>query len=181
MSVDWSLTYATIGPDAQAISQRSFLHLLERGAAYQLEAPTLWDVDFQTAVAQAELEDRERQGAMHHVRFQPGPTERAGADRDDASGADPGLCRAARSPRRRAPAALVGRTVLTAVRHALPVMTHPLVERDKGSGLVMGCTFGDLTDVIWWRELWLPRPAGARHRRPAGGSAMGRAGWETTT
>src|ERR1700757_1953966 len=65
------MTYTTIGPLAQRISQRSFLGLLARGAAYQLEAPTMWDVDFQTAVAQAELEDRERPGAMHRVRFTP--------------------------------------------------------------------------------------------------------------
>ena len=63
------MTYTTIGTLAQRISQRSFLGLLARGEAYQLEAPTLWDVDFQTAVAQAELEDRERPGAMHRVRF----------------------------------------------------------------------------------------------------------------
>ncbi len=69
LSVDWSMTYTTIGKLAQRISQRSFLGLLARGEAYQLEAPTLWDVDFQTAVAQAELEDRERPGAMHRVRF----------------------------------------------------------------------------------------------------------------
>ena len=64
------MTYTTIGARAQRISQRSFLGLLARGEAYQLEAPTLWDVDFQTAVAQAELEDRERPGAMNRVRFQ---------------------------------------------------------------------------------------------------------------
>src|ERR1700682_6202611 len=69
LSVDWSMTYTTIGALAQRISQRSFLRLLARDQAYQLEAPTLWDVDFQTAVAQAELEDRERPGAMHRVRF----------------------------------------------------------------------------------------------------------------
>ena len=71
LSVDWEMTYTTIGRLAQGISQRSFLGLLRRGEAYQLEAPTLWDVDFQTAVAQAELEDRERQGAMNRVRFHP--------------------------------------------------------------------------------------------------------------
>ena len=38
----------------------------------------------------------------------------------------------------------------------MPVLTHPLVEREKGTGLVMVCTFGDLTDVTWWRELGLP-------------------------
>ena len=107
LSVDWSMTYTTIGTLAQRISQRSFLGLLARGGAYQLEAPTLWDVDFQTAVAQAELEDRERPGAMHRVRFAArggaGGGATAGADRDDAPGADPGVRRAARPPRRPPP------------------------------------------------------------------------------
>ena len=75
LSVDWSMTYTTIGRIARRISQRSFLGLLARGEAYQPEAPTLWDVNFQTAVAQAELEDRERPGAMHRVRFAPADGE----------------------------------------------------------------------------------------------------------
>ena len=58
LSVDWALTYATIRKHALRVSQLSFLRLLGRGGAYQLEAPTLWDIDFRTAVAQAELEDR---------------------------------------------------------------------------------------------------------------------------
>lgn len=62
LSVDWSLTYTTIGRAARATSQRMFLRNLARGEAYQAQAPTLWDVGFGTAVAQAELEDRERPG-----------------------------------------------------------------------------------------------------------------------
>ena len=69
LSVDWSMTYATIGRRAQRVSQLAFLRLLKRGLAYQVEAPTLWDVDFKTAVAQAELEDREMPGAYHRIRF----------------------------------------------------------------------------------------------------------------
>src|SRR5206468_12914549 len=69
LSVDWSLTYATIGERARRASQRAFLRLLARGLAYQADAPTLWEVDFHTAVAQAELEDREVPGAYHRVRF----------------------------------------------------------------------------------------------------------------
>src|SRR5205823_302633 len=69
LSVDWSLTYATIDDRAQRASQRAFLRNLARDEAYQAEAPTLWDVTFQTAVAQAELEDRETPGAYHRVRF----------------------------------------------------------------------------------------------------------------
>src|SRR5205807_9638396 len=49
LSVDWSMTYATIGTRAQRVSQLALLHLVRRGLAYKLEAPTLWDVDFKTA------------------------------------------------------------------------------------------------------------------------------------
>src|SRR5437764_5049441 len=69
LSVDWSYTYATIGHEARITSQRAFLRNLARGEAYTAEAPTLWDITFQTAVAQAELEDRERPGAFYRLRF----------------------------------------------------------------------------------------------------------------
>src|SRR5206468_2078354 len=79
LSVDWGMTYATIDKHSQRISQASFLHLFQKGLAYQLEAPTLWDVDFRTAVAQAELEDRPQPGAYHRIRFArrwgPGPEQ----------------------------------------------------------------------------------------------------------
>jgi valyl-tRNA synthetase len=157
LSVDWSLTYTTIGRPAQRISQRSFLGLLARGGAYQLEAPTLWDVDFQTAVAQAELEDRERPGAMHRVRFTPvqgGGEALIETTRPELIPACVALLAHPDDERHRG---LVGRDVLTPLFGTLvPVMTHPLVEQDKGTGLVMVCTFGDLTDVMWWRELGLP-------------------------
>ena len=100
LSVDWSMTYATIGRRAQQLSQLSFLRLVGRGLAYQLEAPTLWDVDFRTAVAQAELEDREQPGAYHRIRFAKAGWSRLRRDRHDAAGADSGV-RGARRPSRR--------------------------------------------------------------------------------
>ncbi|HMD56837.1 MAG TPA: valine--tRNA ligase [Solirubrobacteraceae bacterium] len=157
LSVDWSMTYTTIGAAAQRVSQRSFLGLLARGEAYQLEAPTLWDVDFRTAVAQAELEDRERPGAMHRVRF-----ARADGDggaliettRPELIAACVALLAHPDDERHRE---LVGREVRTPLfATRVPVMTHAAVEREKGTGLVMVCTFGDVTDVTWWRELGLP-------------------------
>ena len=69
LSVDWSLLYSTISDHARKTSQAAFLRNLSRGEAYAQEAPTLWDVDFGTAVAQAELEDRERPGAYHSIAF----------------------------------------------------------------------------------------------------------------
>ena len=160
LSVDWSMTYTTIGERAQRISQRSFLGLLARGQAYQLEAPTLWDVDFQTALAQAELEDRERPGEMHRVRFHVDGGRGADADalvdttRPELIAACVALLAHPEDARHRE---LVGREVRTPLFAArVPVLSHPLVEPDKGTGLVMVCTFGDLTDVVWWRELGLP-------------------------
>ena len=69
LSVDWARTYATIDDRSRRTSQRMFLRNLARGEAYSSEAPTMWDVDFQTAVAQAEMEDREQDGAYHRLRF----------------------------------------------------------------------------------------------------------------
>jgi valyl-tRNA synthetase len=164
LSVDWSMTYTTIGRLAQRVSQRSFLGLLERGGAYQLEAPTLWDVDFQTAVAQAELEDRERPGAMHRVRFsvdespaRPTPARPEALIETTRPELIPACVALLAHPEDERHSAIVGTEVLTPLfATRVPVLTHPLVERGKGTGLVMVCTFGDLTDVQWWRELSLP-------------------------
>jgi valyl-tRNA synthetase len=161
LSVDWSMTYTTIGEHARRISQRSFLRLLARGQAYQLEAPTMWDVDFRTAVAQAELEDRELQGAMHRLRFRVADGN-AAADGDalvDTTRPEliPACVALLAHPDDTRHRALVGKDVLTPLfRSRVPVLSHPLVEREKGTGIVMVCTFGDLTDVVWWRELGLP-------------------------
>jgi valyl-tRNA synthetase len=160
LSVDWSTTYTTIGASAQRISQRSFLGLLARDQAYQLEAPTLWDVDFQTAVAQAELEDRERPGAMHRVRFAAAdgmPAHPEALIETTRPELIPACVALLAHPDDDRHGALIGTEVLTPLfRTRVPVMTHSLVEQDKGTGLVMVCTFGDLTDVMWWRELGLP-------------------------
>jgi valyl-tRNA synthetase len=157
LSVDWSMTYTTIGRLAQRISQRSFLGLLARGQAYQLEAPTLWDVDFQTAVAQAELEDRERPGAMHRVRFTPLDGDGEALIETTRPELIPACVALLAHPDDARHRGLVGREVLTPLFSTrVPVLTHPQVEQDKGTGLVMVCTFGDLTDVMWWRELGLP-------------------------
>jgi valyl-tRNA synthetase len=156
LSVDWSLTYATIGPRAQRVSQLAFLHLLGRGLAYQVEAPTLWDVDYRTAVAQAELEDREVGGAFHRIRFAipEGVPVEIETTRPELIAACVALVAHPDDERYRG---LIGGhavTPLFGVR--VPVLAHRLADPAKGSGIAMICTFGDLTDVTWWRELNLP-------------------------
>src|SRR5690606_29159015 len=80
-SGDWTTADRTIGTRARAAAQRAFLRNLARGEAYLAEAPTLWDVTFRTAVAQAELEDRERPAAFHRLLF----TAADGADLEIAT------------------------------------------------------------------------------------------------
>jgi len=156
LSVDWSLTYATIGKRAQRVSQAAFLRLLRRGQAYQLEAPTLWDVDFRSAVAQAELEDREQPGAYHRLRFGKGDGSFVEIDttRPELLPACVALVAHPDDARYQPLFDTVVMTPLFGV--PVPVKAHPLADPEKGSGIAMICTFGDLTDVIWWRELALP-------------------------
>jgi valyl-tRNA synthetase len=180
LSVDWSLTYATIGERAQRVSQRAFLRLLAAGDAYQMEAPTLWDVDFRTAVAQAELEDRTIPGAYHRIRFAgpDGPVE-IETSRPELLPACVALVAHPDDARYRP---LFGRQVTTPLfGAAVPVHPHPLADPGKGTGIAMICTFGDLTDVIWWRELRLPTRAVIAPNGTIRPITWGAAGWESTT
>ncbi|MFM1917798.1 MAG: hypothetical protein RJB01_1313 [Actinomycetota bacterium] len=158
LSVDWSQTYQTIDRNAQRTSQLAFLRNLARGEAYQSEAPTLWDVTFRTAVAQAELEDRERPGAYHRIGF---PRSENPSDLVFIETTRPELLAACVAlvahPDDERYQPLFGSTVRTpAFGVEVPVVAHALADPEKGSGIAMICTFGDLTDVTWWRELQLP-------------------------
>jgi valyl-tRNA synthetase len=179
LSVDWSLTYATIDRRAQRISQTAFLRLLNRGIAYQLEAPTLWDIDFRTAVAQAELEDREQPGAYHRIRFvRPDSTFiEIDTTRPELIPACVALV-AHPDDARYQP--LFGTEVITPLfKVPVPVKAHPLADPEKGSGIAMICTFGDITDVTWWRELKLPVRAVIQANGAFRAVAWGAAGWES--
>jgi len=156
LSVDWSLTYATIDDRCRRVAQRAFLRNLARDEAYQAEAPVLWDVDFRCAVAQAELEDREMPGAYHRlpfVRTDNGEPIYIETTRPELLGACVALV-AHPDDERYKP--LFGSTVRTPLFGVeVEIKAHVLADPEKGSGIAMICTFGDLTDVIWWRELQL--------------------------
>ena len=156
LSIDWNYTYQTIDKRARTVSQRAFLRNLKRGEAYQAEAPTLWDVTFRTAVAQAELEDRERPGAFHKIGFkkQNGENVYIETTRPELL---PSCVALVANPDDDRYKELFGKTVITPLFGVeVPVVAHQLADPEKGSGIAMICTFGDLTDVIWWREFDLP-------------------------
>lgn len=168
LSVDWDQTYTTMGPVATRISQRGFLRLLDQGVAYRSGAPTLWDVDMKTAVAQAELEDREVPGAYHKLAF-------THVDENGETGAPiwiettrpellPACVAMVAHPDDERYQPLFGTTAITPLFGVeVPIVAHELAQPDKGTGVAMICTFGDTTDVIWWRELDLPIRPIVRH------------------
>jgi len=156
LSVDWTQTYATIDERSQRTSQQAFLNNLARGEAYSQEAPVLWDVDFKTAVAQAELEDRERPGAYHRVAFRrpDGSPIHVETTRPELICSSVALVA---HPDDKRYQALFGSNVISPLFGVeLPIVSHELADPEKGTGVAMICTFGDTTDVTWWRELDLP-------------------------
>src|SRR5262245_11815311 len=186
LSVDWSMTYATIGTRSQQVSQLAFLRLLQRGLAYQVEAPTLWDVDFKTAVAQAELEDRETPGAFHRIAFRvpDGDARDFGRPAVEIETTRPELIPACVAlvahPDDTRYKPLFGRDVETPLFGVrVPVKAHALADPEKGSGIAMICTFGDVTDVTWWRELSLPVRAVIQIDGTLRPVTWGSRGWES--
>src|SRR5262245_38591794 len=156
LSVDWSLAYATIDDHCQRVSQASFLDLVERGQVRHELSPTLWDVDDRTAVAQAELEDRERDGAFDDIRFslEGGGEFTISTTRPELLGACVAVVAHPDDARYRA---LFGRSALTPLYRApIPIMPAAHADPEKGTGILMVCTFGDAMDVEFWKRERLP-------------------------
>ncbi|MCK4305256.1 MAG: valine--tRNA ligase [Candidatus Eisenbacteria sp.] len=181
LSYDWEEEYSTIDDHCRRISQFSFLDLLEKGEVYQAERPVMWDVSFQTAIAQAEVADRDRQSAFHYLRFgiQDG-------DRDAVVIATtrpellPACVAVLAHPDDERYRPLFGKQAITPLFHVpVPIMPDPQAEPDKGTGIVMVCTFGDQTDVEWWQQYNFPlRQIIGRdgHLLPV---TFGQPGWES--
>lgn len=152
LSVDWRFEYATIDDHCRRLAQYSFLDLFQKGELAQVEAPTMWDVDFQTAVAQAEIEDRPMPGAFHHIRFEVegGGDFVIATTRPELLPACVGVATHPDDPRYKN---LIGKKAITPLFAVpVPIFASELVQPDKGTGILMVCTFGDATDVVWWRE-----------------------------
>jgi valyl-tRNA synthetase len=154
LSVDWSTSYRTIDDRCTAVSQRAFLRAVADGDAYQAQAPVLWDVTFGTAVAQAEIEDREIQG--HYWRLAFGLVASSAevviaTTRPELVPACVALVAHPQDQRYRELFGAEATTPLFGLR--VPILPHHLADPAKGTGIAMVCTFGDTTDVTWWRDL----------------------------
>ena len=156
LSCDWDIMYATIDDRSRYVSQLSFLRLLEKGEAELREAPTMWDVDFQSAVAQAEVEDRERDGEFHRLRFgvEGGGDFLIATTRPELL---PACIAVTAHPDDERYKDLIGKNAVTPLFHApVPVIADEAADPEKGTGILMVCTFGDAQDVEWWRQLGVP-------------------------
>ncbi|MHB2016484.1 MAG: valine--tRNA ligase [Candidatus Xenobia bacterium] len=156
LSLDWQQQYATIDAHCRRVSQYSFLDLVQKGQVYQSSAPTMWDLDFQTAVAQAEVEDRVKPGNFHDIRFQV-----EGGGDFVISTTRPELLVACIAvvahPDDKRYQPLFGKTAITPLFHApVPIMPAEHADPEKGTGILMVCTFGDLMDVEFWKKSKLP-------------------------
>jgi valyl-tRNA synthetase len=153
LSIDWSLEYATIDDHCRGLAQRSFRDLFDKGHLYTTHAPTMWDVDFQTAVAQAEVADREEPGAYHKIEFAVEDSDQGfviATTRPELLAACVGVCAHPEDERYQG---LFGRNAVTPLFFSpVPIFASELADPEKGTGVLMVCTFGDATDVLWWRE-----------------------------
>ncbi|HJK85701.1 MAG TPA: valine--tRNA ligase [Candidatus Megaira endosymbiont of Stentor roeselii] len=156
LSVDWNLEYQTINPLSCKISQMSFLDLIEKGQIYRDSQPMLWDSVDQTALAQAEIEDREKVTFMNDILF-----SLENGDKITIATTRPELLPACVSvffhPEDKRYNYLEGQFAFTPLFNVkVPLLADDMVDPEKGTGLVMCCTFGDQTDIAWWRKHKLP-------------------------
>jgi valyl-tRNA synthetase len=152
LSIDWTDPYATIDDHCRKISQLSFLDLVEKGEVYNVESPTMWDIDFKTAVAQAEVEDRPRQGLFYDLRFgvEGGDELLIATTRPELLGACIAVV-AHPDDERYQP--LFGKDAITPLYGArVPIVAAEHADPEKGTGILMVCTFGDAMDVEWWKQ-----------------------------
>ncbi|MBN1422627.1 MAG: valine--tRNA ligase [Planctomycetes bacterium] len=156
-SADWDrLDYATISPVVQRISQRSFLDLHRKGVVYNRDCPTLWCCECETSIAQAELEEAELASTFSDLRFRldDGRDLIIATTRPELLPACVAVFVHPDDARHRP---LVGRTARVPLfDQEVPILTDPRVDPEKGTGIVMCCTFGDATDVVWWQAHRLP-------------------------
>jgi valyl-tRNA synthetase len=152
LSIDWSEQYATIDDHCRHISQASFLDLVDKGLVNNVESPTMWDVDFKTAVAQAEVEDREQRGLFHDIRFavEGGGELMISTTRPELLAA---CIAVVAHPDDERYQGLFGKFAITPLFGArVPIMAADHADPEKGTGILMVCTFGDAMDVEWWKQ-----------------------------
>lgn len=152
LSIDWSQEYQTISNTSVKVSQMSFLDLYKKNLLERKYAPTFWDPIDMTAIAQAEMEDKEKQGHMAYIEFGnvSGSSIVIATTRPEMIPACVALFFHPDDERYKH---LSGKEATTPIyNHSIPIIADEAVDPEKGTGLVMCCTFGDIQDIEWWKK-----------------------------
>lgn len=157
VSTDWSMHYKTVSPSTIKISQNSFLDLIEKGHCYHKESPALWCNECLTSIAQAELETKTIKTTFNYVNFETvedGEKFTIATTRPELM---PAIVCVFVNPNDEKNKHLIGKTAhIPVIDVDVPIMGDERVAIDKGTGIVMCCTFGDQTDIEWWKKYNLP-------------------------
>ena len=157
VSTDWNIAYKTVSPSTIKISQRSFLDLIKKGHCYHKESPALWCNECLTSIAQAELETKTIKTTFNYVNFktlEDGEEFTIATTRPELL---PAIVCVFVNPDDDANKHLIGKTAhIPVIEVDVPIMGDEKVATDKGTGIVMCCTFGDQTDIEWWKKYNLP-------------------------
>lgn len=156
LSVDWTKSYSTISPLVRKLSQLSFIDLYEKGFVYRKNEPALYCAQCRTSVAQAELDDAEKDAFFNDIVFKDehGNDLIIGTTRPEllysvvALLYNPDDVRYMHLKNKQAIVPIYG--------HQVPILPDEKVEIEKGTGLVMVATFGDKTDIEWFKKFQFP-------------------------
>lgn len=153
LSVDWTQKYQTISPKSQKISQASFLDLHKKGLVEKKFEPVFWDISDRTALAQADLVDKEVEGVMNYVLFGIEGSNEIIEIMTTRPELLPACVAVMVNPEDERYKHLHGKNAVTPLFGVkVKIIPDDLVQLDKGTGAVMCCTFGDETDIRWWKH-----------------------------
>jgi valyl-tRNA synthetase len=157
VSTDWSIHYKTVSPSTIKISQSSFLDLIEKGHCYHKESPALWCNECLTSIAQAELETKTIKTTFNYINFKVLEDNEEFTIATTRPELLPAIVCVFVNPLDDTHKHLIGKTAhIPVIDVNVPIMGDEKVALDKGTGVVMCCTFGDQTDIEWWKKYNLP-------------------------
>lgn len=152
-SADWDLMYSTISPKAQKTAQKSFIDLYKKNKVYHSESPCLWCTECKTSIAQAELDTKETDTKFNYLKFYIPETNETLEIATTRPELLPGCVAVFINPEDKEKAKYIGKEIIVPMLNfRVPIIADPKVDMEKGTGAVMCCTFGDATDVEWWKK-----------------------------
>jgi valyl-tRNA synthetase len=146
ISADYDLCYSTIDKNSQKISQKSFMDLYKNKRIYKKEFPTIWCPECQTSIAQAELEDKEQSSYFSTIKFKANNKDLLIATtRPELL---PACVAIFVNPEDKRYKNLIGKKAIVPLfNQEVPIISDESADIEKGTGVLMVCSYGDKFDV----------------------------------